>query len=146
MAKTVEAEKAEQPGGFLKCIFNRELGAGRGCCRVAEVGRLSANAKNAFNSFVRRVFANSRQKTTYFRVIPKLQQKRQFLPSFTWFLSSFTQFYQFYLVFTSFYQFLLVLPSFTQFLTSFTQFLTSFTQFLLVFTQFYLVFLPIFNL
>ena len=27
--------------------------------RVAEVGRLSANAKNAFNSFVGRVFAKS---------------------------------------------------------------------------------------
>ena len=45
-------------------------------CRVAEVGRLSASAKNAFNSFVGHVFPNSRQKTSFFRVIPKLQQKR----------------------------------------------------------------------
>ena len=30
------------------------------CNRVAEVGRLSANAKNAFSSFVEHVFANSR--------------------------------------------------------------------------------------
>ena len=48
--------------------------------RVAEVGNLSASAKNAFNSFVGRVFANSRQKTLFFRVLPKLQQK--ILPSF----------------------------------------------------------------
>ena len=33
--------------------------------RVAEVGRLSSNAINAFNSFVGRVFANSRQKTLF---------------------------------------------------------------------------------
>ena len=54
--------------------------------RVAEVGRLLANAKNALNSFVGRVFANSRQKTLFFRVLPKLQQKGSFylvLPSFT---------------------------------------------------------------
>ena len=60
--------------------------------RVAGVGKLSASAKNAFNSFVGRVFANSRQKTLFFRVLPKLQQKGSFylvLPSF-------------YLVFTSF--------------------------------------------
>ena len=44
--------------------------------RVAEVGRLSANAKNAFNSFVSRVFANWRQKVLFLRVSPKLQQKR----------------------------------------------------------------------
>ena len=44
--------------------------------RVAEVGKLSASAKNAFNSFVGRVFANLRQKTLFFRVLPKLQQKR----------------------------------------------------------------------
>ena len=53
--------------------------------RVAEVGKLSASAKNAFNSFVGRVFANSRQKTLFFRVLPKLQQKGSFyliLPSF----------------------------------------------------------------
>ena len=71
--------------------------------RVAEVGRLSANAKNAFNSFVGRVFANSRQKTLFFRVLPKLQQKGSFylvLPSFYLVLPSF---YQFYLVFTQFY-------------------------------------------
>ena len=43
--------------------------------RVAEVCKLSANAKNAFNSFVGRVFANSRQKMSFFRVIPKSQQK-----------------------------------------------------------------------
>ena len=43
--------------------------------RVAEVGRLSASAKNAFNSFVGRVFANSRQKMLFFRLIPKSQQK-----------------------------------------------------------------------
>ena len=61
-------------------------------CRVAEVGKLSASAKSAFNSFVGRVFANSQQKTLFFRVLPKLQQKGSFylvLPSF-------------YLVFTSF--------------------------------------------
>ena len=52
-------------------------------CRVAEVGRLSASAKNAFNSFVGRVFANSRQKTLFFHVIPKSQHKNWFLPSFT---------------------------------------------------------------
>ena len=33
--------------------------------RVAEVGRLSANAKNAFNSFVGCVFASLRQKTLF---------------------------------------------------------------------------------
>ena len=36
------------------------------CDRVAEVGKLLASAKNAFNSFVGRVFANSRQKTFFF--------------------------------------------------------------------------------
>ena len=69
-------------------------------CRVAEVGRLLANAKNAFNSFVGRVFANSRQKTLFFRVLPKLQQKGSFclvLPSFCLVLLSF------YLVLPSFY-------------------------------------------
>ena len=67
--------------------------------RVAGVGKLSASAKNAFNSFVGRVFANSRQKTLFFRVLPKFQQQGSFylvLPSF-------------YLVLLSFY---LVLPSF----------------------------------
>ena len=34
--------------------------------RVAEVGRLSAKAKNAINSSVERVFANSRQKKRRF--------------------------------------------------------------------------------
>ena len=36
--------------------------------RVAEVGKLSASAKNAFNSFVRRIFVNSRQKTLFFLI------------------------------------------------------------------------------
>ena len=45
------------------------------CGRVAEVGRLSANAKNAFNSFVGCVFANLQQKTLFLPDIPKLQQK-----------------------------------------------------------------------
>ena len=53
------------------------------CTRVAEVGKLSASAKNAFNSFVGRVFANSRQKTLFFRVLPKLQQKGTFYLVFT---------------------------------------------------------------
>ena len=43
--------------------------------RVAEVGRLSANAENAFNSFVGCVFANLQQKTSFLPDIPKLQQK-----------------------------------------------------------------------
>ena len=43
--------------------------------RVAEVGRLSANAKNAFNSFVGCVFASLRQKTLFLPKLPKLQQK-----------------------------------------------------------------------
>ena len=72
--------------------------------RVPGVGKLSASAKNAFNSFVGRVFANSRQKNVVFSRITKIATKRQFLPSFTQFLPSFTQFYlvftQFYLVFT----------------------------------------------
>ena len=45
------------------------------CDRVAEVGRLSANAKNTFCSFVEHVFANSREKTLFLCVIQKLQQK-----------------------------------------------------------------------
>ena len=48
--------------------------------------------KNAFNSFVGRVFANSRQKTLFFCVLPKLQQKGSFylvLPSFYLVLPSF---------------------------------------------------------
>ena len=43
--------------------------------RVAEVGRLSANAKNAFNSIVGCIFANLQQKTLFLPHIPKLQQK-----------------------------------------------------------------------
>ena len=54
--------------------------------RVAEGGRLSANAKNAFNSFVGRIFANLRQKKAFLRALPKLQQKTLFLRVFvnTW--------------------------------------------------------------
>ena len=44
--------------------------------RVAEVGRLSANTKNAFNSFVGRIFANSRQKTFFFASITKIATKQ----------------------------------------------------------------------
>ena len=44
--------------------------------RVAEVGRLSAIAKNAFNSFVGRVFANSRQKTLFFSRNTKIATKK----------------------------------------------------------------------
>ena len=44
--------------------------------RVAEVGKLSASAKNAFNSFVGRVFANSRQKNVVFLRITKIATKR----------------------------------------------------------------------
>ena len=47
--------------------------------RVAEGGRLSANAKNAFNSFVGHIFANSRQKKAFLRALPKLQQKTLYL-------------------------------------------------------------------
>ena len=39
-----------------------------GAIRVAEVGRLSAKAKNAINSFVECVFANSPKKRRFFRV------------------------------------------------------------------------------
>ena len=46
--------------------------------RVAEVSKLSASAKNALNSFVGRIFANLRQKTLFFRVLPKMQQKGSF--------------------------------------------------------------------
>ena len=70
--------------GSQKVIIGRLRSDGHG--RVAEVGKLSANAKNAFNSFVGRVFANSQQKTLFFRVLSKLQQKGCFylvLPSFT---------------------------------------------------------------
>ena len=72
-----------------KCLKIHIIGSGR----VAGVGKLSASAKNAFNSFVGRVFANSRQKTLFFRVLPKLQQKGSFylvLPSFYLVLPSFT--------------------------------------------------------
>ena len=37
-------------------------------CRVAGVGRLSAGAKNAINSFVKRVFANLQHKNAFYRV------------------------------------------------------------------------------
>ena len=43
--------------------------------RVAEVGRLSASAKNTFNSFVGRVFANSRQKMSFFSCNTKITTK-----------------------------------------------------------------------
>ena len=44
---------------------------------MAEVGRLSANANNAFNSFVQRVFANLKQKMLFLRVLP-ISQKNSF--------------------------------------------------------------------
>ena len=69
----------------LSCQINHEKYV-QTKTRVAEVGKLSASAKNAFNSFVGRVVAYSRQKTLFFRVLPKLQQKGSFylvLPSFT---------------------------------------------------------------
>ena len=46
--------------------------------RVAEVGRLSASAKKAFNSFVGRVFANSRQKTLFFAYLLIRDKKHRF--------------------------------------------------------------------
>ena len=61
--------------------------------RVAEVGRLSANAKNAFNSFVGRVFANSREKTLFYAYYQNRNKKGSFylvLPSFYLVLPSFT--------------------------------------------------------
>ena len=39
-----------------------------GAIRVAEVGTLSAKAKNAINSFVKRVFASLQQKTLFYPV------------------------------------------------------------------------------
>ena len=63
--------------GSRMCFLKRDWGRSRAersrwivqgtqmSSRVAEVGRLSASAKNAFNSFVGRVFANSRQKTLF---------------------------------------------------------------------------------
>ena len=42
---------------------------------VAEVGRLLANAKNAFNSFVRRVVATLRQQTFFFALRAKIATK-----------------------------------------------------------------------
>ena len=45
---------------------------------MADVGRDSVNAKNAFNSFVCHVFANLRQKSLFFCVLPKLQKKEFF--------------------------------------------------------------------
>ena len=89
----LERKPLDQPhtsasSGFLFFfrVFRLDL------ARVAEVGKLSASAKNAFNSFLGRTFGNSRQKTMFFRLLPKLQQKGSF-----------------YLVLLSFY---LVLPSF----------------------------------
>ena len=46
--------------------------------RVAGVGKLSASAKNAFNSFVGRVFANSRQKTSFFAYLLIRDKKTSF--------------------------------------------------------------------
>ena len=46
-----------------------------GATRVAEVGKLSASAKNAFNSFVGRVFSNSRQKTLFFAYYQNCNKK-----------------------------------------------------------------------
>ena len=45
---------------------------------MADVGRDSVNAKNAFNSFVCQVFANLRQKLLFFCGLPKLQKKAVF--------------------------------------------------------------------
>ena len=77
----LERKPLDQPhtsasSGFLFFfrVFRLDL------ARVAEVGKLSASAKNAFNSFVG-------------RVLPKLQQKGSFylvLPSFYLVLPSFT--------------------------------------------------------
>ena len=49
---------------------------------MAEVGRLSANSNNAFNSFVQRVFANLKQKMLFLRVLPISQKKIVFALSF----------------------------------------------------------------
>ena len=43
----------------LSAVFVLILRGKEGTIRVAEVGRLSAKSKNAFNSFVGRVFANN---------------------------------------------------------------------------------------
>ena len=43
----------------LSAVFVLILRGKEGTIRVAEVGRLSAKAKNAFNSSVGRVFANN---------------------------------------------------------------------------------------
>ena len=72
VAKAVNQPHREPVEKLHSCYVK----VGLHCTRVAEVGRLSASAKNAFNSFVGRVFANSRQKMSFFRVIPKSQQKR----------------------------------------------------------------------
>ena len=53
--------------------------------RVAEVGRLSANAKNAFNSFVGCVFANLRQKNIVFAQITKIATKVWTKGRYLWF-------------------------------------------------------------
>ena len=45
---------------------------------VVEVGRVSANAKNAFNSFVGRIFANLRQKRRFFTYYQSLNKKGSF--------------------------------------------------------------------
>ena len=58
--------------------------------RVAEVGRLSTNAKNVLNSFVGRVFAKSRQKTTYCQNRNKKGSFYLVLPSFYLVSPSFT--------------------------------------------------------
>ena len=58
--KPVEVTKIHIHPGWDRSDPLNNITAGH---RVAEVGRLSASAKNAFNSFVGRVFANSRQKT-----------------------------------------------------------------------------------
>ena len=65
----LERKPLDQPhtsasSGFLFFfrVFRLDL------ARVAEVGKLSASAKNAFNSFVRRIFVNSRQKTLFFLI------------------------------------------------------------------------------
>ena len=63
----------------LSAVFVLILRGEEGTIRVAEVGRLSAKAKNAFNSFVGRVFPNLRLKTLFLNVLPKSQQKHNFL-------------------------------------------------------------------
>ena len=57
---------------LLRTIYHT-VGAG-----VAEVGRLSASAKNDLNIFVGRVFANSRQKNVVFASTTKIATKAVF--------------------------------------------------------------------